>query len=218
MCGRRSPQARPRERRWQSRGDDAHRLRNNRGRPAPQGPPRRRHGATLGPADNWAPDRSSVTSPNVSMPNSKDFVECGHHPTATRGVPDSALMKPRSTDPMMKSALVVAAVVLATPLSAQQPYTPARYAAGSRPVFPALAGRRRSSFRRAHHRSGRRRSEGDAAPIDAAVHAGLDRCGHRLAFLPGDGRCARPGRQAAGPEAGRVQKSWSHRCSALRHC
>ena len=39
---------------------------------------------------------------------------------------------------MMKSALVVAAVVLATPLYAQQPYAPARYAAGSGPVLPAL--------------------------------------------------------------------------------
>ena len=39
---------------------------------------------------------------------------------------------------MMRSALVVAAVVLATPLYAQQPYAPARYAAGSRPVLPAL--------------------------------------------------------------------------------
>jgi TonB family protein len=39
---------------------------------------------------------------------------------------------------MMRSALVVAAVVLATPLYAQQPYKPARYAAGARPVLPAL--------------------------------------------------------------------------------
>jgi TonB family protein len=39
---------------------------------------------------------------------------------------------------MMRSALVVAAVLLATPLYAQQPYQPARYAAGSRPVLPAL--------------------------------------------------------------------------------
>ena len=37
-----------------------------------------------------------------------------------------------------RSALVVAAVVLATPLYAQQPYAPARYAAGSGPVLPAL--------------------------------------------------------------------------------
>ena len=39
---------------------------------------------------------------------------------------------------MMRSALVAAAVVLATPLSAQQPYTSARYAAGARPVLPVL--------------------------------------------------------------------------------
>jgi periplasmic protein TonB len=40
---------------------------------------------------------------------------------------------------MMRSALVVAAVVLATPLYAQQPYKPARYTAGSPPVLPALS-------------------------------------------------------------------------------
>src|SRR5262245_60671285 len=40
---------------------------------------------------------------------------------------------------MMRSALVVAAVVLATPLYAQEPYKPARYAAGARPELPALA-------------------------------------------------------------------------------
>ena len=39
---------------------------------------------------------------------------------------------------MMRSALVAAAVLVAAPLSAQQPYTPARYAAGSRPVLPVL--------------------------------------------------------------------------------
>ena len=37
---------------------------------------------------------------------------------------------------MMRSALVVAAVVLAAPLYAQQPYAPARYAAGSGPILP----------------------------------------------------------------------------------
>ena len=40
---------------------------------------------------------------------------------------------------MVRSALVVAAVLAAAPLSAQQPYTPARYAAGSRPGLPVLA-------------------------------------------------------------------------------
>lgn len=40
---------------------------------------------------------------------------------------------------MMKSAFVVAAIVLATPLYAQEPYKPARYAAGARPELPALA-------------------------------------------------------------------------------
>ena len=39
---------------------------------------------------------------------------------------------------MMRSTLVLAAVLLATPLYAQQPYKPARYAAGARPVLPAL--------------------------------------------------------------------------------
>jgi len=34
---------------------------------------------------------------------------------------------------------MVAAVVVAAPLYAQQPYTPARYAAGARPVLPVLA-------------------------------------------------------------------------------
>ena len=40
---------------------------------------------------------------------------------------------------MVRSALVVAAVLVAAPLSAQQPYTPARYAAGSPPGLPVLA-------------------------------------------------------------------------------
>ena len=40
---------------------------------------------------------------------------------------------------MRRSALVVAAIVLATPLFAQEPYKPARYAAGARPELPALA-------------------------------------------------------------------------------
>ena len=62
-----------------------------------------------------------------------------HPPTLPRRAPDSALMRQRSSGPMTKSALVVAAIVLATPLSAQQPYTPARYAAGARPVLPVLA-------------------------------------------------------------------------------
>ncbi len=40
---------------------------------------------------------------------------------------------------MVRSALVVAAVLVAAPLSAQQPYTPARHAAGSPPGLPVLA-------------------------------------------------------------------------------
>jgi len=39
---------------------------------------------------------------------------------------------------MMRSALVAAAVLLATPLYAQQPYKPARYTAGAPPALPAL--------------------------------------------------------------------------------
>ena len=69
------------------------------------------------------------------MPNSRDFTELVTLSLYARR-PGFCFNEAKEYGPMMRSALVVAAVVLAAPLYAQQPYAPARYAAGSGPILP----------------------------------------------------------------------------------